>query len=191
MKLDRHLRHEGPFCKQPAYLLTGSINRFAAQALALTSSAFETGLRSTRYLLSLKRGPGQSDRCLDVSHLAQLRVLVNPRIVIEPALPEAHDPHAVAVRLGLAPVSSSVYSRKISNSRATASSRNCRTWLATVWRPSSVDTRAYRAAFTDTSFEKVCRLAMQEVCHKRSFLPTRTLFQYKMSLKGEFDSNTR
>jgi hypothetical protein len=40
---------------------------------------------------------------------------------------------------------------RMSNSRARANSRSCRTWLSTVWRPSSVDTRAYKAAFTDGS----------------------------------------
>jgi hypothetical protein len=99
MKFDRHLRHGGPFCKQSAYLLTGSIDRFAAQALALTTSAFETGLRSAGDLLSLKRGPGQGDRRLDVSHLSQLRVFIDPRIVVEPALAETHDPHSITVEL--------------------------------------------------------------------------------------------
>src|ERR1035437_10668401 len=99
MKLSGNLRHGRPFCQQSAHLLTGSIDRFAAQALALTTSALQTGLRSARDLLPLKRGPGQSDRCLDVSRFAQFRVFIDPRIVVEPALPKANDPYSVAVQL--------------------------------------------------------------------------------------------
>src|ERR1035441_823311 len=99
MQLDRHLRHGGPFCKQPTYLLTGNIDRLAAQALALSTSAFETGLRSAGDLLPLKRGPGQGYRCLDISHLSQFRVFIDLRIIVEPALAEAHDPHPIAVQL--------------------------------------------------------------------------------------------
>lgn len=50
-------------------------------------------------VLPLKRCPGQGDRCLDVSHLSQLRVFIDPRIVVEPALAETHDPHPIAVQL--------------------------------------------------------------------------------------------
>jgi len=32
---------------------------------------------------------------------------------------------------------------------------------------------------------------LQEACHAIAFLSTETLFQYKMSLKEDFDSNTR
>ena len=81
-----------PFCQRSAHLLTGSLDRFAAQALALPTSAFETSFRSAGYLLPFKRGPGQSDCRLDVSHLAQFRVFIDPRLVVEPALAEANDP---------------------------------------------------------------------------------------------------
>lgn len=47
-----------------------------------------------------------------------------------------------AKQFALVPVSSAVYSRKMSNSQATAGSRNCRTWLSAVSRPSSFDARA-------------------------------------------------
>jgi pimeloyl-ACP methyl ester carboxylesterase len=53
------------------------------------------------------------------------------------------------------------------NDLAGASSDN------SVWRPSSVDTRAYSAAFTDTTFNEVRREAIAKVCHRRSFVPTR------------------
>lgn len=48
-------------CQQSAYLLTGSIDRSAAKALAFTASAFKTGLRPARDLLPFKCGPGQGD----------------------------------------------------------------------------------------------------------------------------------
>ena len=99
MQLAGDLRHGRPFCQKPAYLLTGRCDRLAAQAFTFSTSAFETGPRPTRDLLPFQRRPGQSDGGLDVPHLPQLRVLVDPRIVVEPSLTETHYPHTISIQL--------------------------------------------------------------------------------------------